>query len=282
MTQLFSDNFESGGFSAWTSTSSGAGAEKPVVTTNRPHYGVYNMQYAVTGGSWSKATKTLPSSSMVYARLYFSLDTLPASGRQATIMVLSGTASIAKVYAANNSGTMAWKLSLRENGVYQSYLAATGPNINTYYCLELYVKIDSSAGEAALYVNGSLAASTSGKKTDNNGNIIAFDAGEYDGYGGANTITVSIDDVSVADTYVGPENAAQSVADSAGLADSALTDKLFVVNDGLQLAEACLVGKSLLVVGGGVFLAETVEAGRVRRSRLFLVLGDLAIEISKD
>jgi hypothetical protein len=281
MTQFFSDGFESGDFSAWNSTSSGGGAARPEVTTNRPHYGTYNMQYTITNGYYSKATKTITASNTLYARVYFSLDTLPASGKQCTLIAFSGSGSIAKIYATNNAGNTVWKLSLRENGVYQNYLAATGPNANAYYCVELYIKIDSAAGEATLYVNDCAVASTSGKKTDNNGNITAVDVGEYDGYGGANTITVSVDDVKVADACIGPEDAAQSVADSVALTSSLLFNKLCFVNETSLLIESCMLQKNLKI-DENVFLVETLEAGQVRRTKLFLVLGDLAIQLTKD
>ena len=268
-------------FSAWTSTSSGGGAARPTVTTNRSHYGTHNMQYAITNGYYSKATKAITASNTVYARAYFNLDTLPASGKQCTLITLSGSASIAKIYAANNAGNTVWKLSLRENGTYQNYLASTGPSANAYYCMEIYVKIDAVAGEAALYVNGSAVASASGKKTDNNGNISTVDVGEYDGYGGANTLTVSVDDVKVANTYIGPEDAAQSVVDSVALTSSLLSNKMCIVSDDSWFIESCLLQKSLKIAEN-VFLAETLEAGQVKRTKLYLVLGDLAIQLTKD
>ena len=281
MTQLFGDDFESGDFSAWDSTS-GGGAEAPTVTTANPHYGSYHMQYVVTSGCWSKATKTITPSSTVYARAYFRLDTLPSLNKQCNIISCSGGGgSIAKIYAANNLGEIVWKLSLRENGVYQHYLASTGPNVDSYYCVELYVKIDSSAGEATLYVNGSTVVSTSGKKTDNNGELISVDVGEYDGYGGTNTVTVSIDDVSLSDSYVGPEDAFQSVIDLVRFVDFSLTDKLLMLSDSLMLYENCFAQKALRLVED-VFLVETVGSQKIKRTKLFLVLGDLAIQLTPD
>jgi hypothetical protein len=282
MTQLFGDDFESGDFSAWNSTSAGGGAEEPTVTTANPHYGSYHMQYVVMPGYWSKATKTIISSSTVYVRAYFRLDTLPSLNKQCNIISCSGGGgSIAKIYAANNAGGIVWKLSLRENGIYQHYFASAGPNVNSYYCVELYVNIDASVGEATIYVNGLAVASTSGKKTDNNGNITGVDVGEYDGYGGTNTVTVSIDDVAIADAYIGPEDAFQSVIDSVSSVDSSLTDKMFLISDGLMLAENCLAQKSLRLAED-VFLVETVEFQKVKRTKLFLVLGDLAIQLTPD
>jgi len=71
------------------------------------------------------------------------------------------------------------------------------------------------------------------------------------------------------------------VTDSVGVSDVVGLDKVLLLGDQIRLAENVFVNK-VLVVSDGVFLVEVVEKSvhGVVKTRVFLVLGDLAVQLT--
>ena len=101
----------------------------------------------------------------------------------------SGQSSIARADLLNDAGTLKWRVAIKDNGVYTYATASTGPSLAAWYTVELYAKIDATAGEATLWVNGIQVATLTNKDTDNNGNIGGWVIGEW--FGTDSTTSVS-------------------------------------------------------------------------------------------
>jgi hypothetical protein len=70
------------------------------------------------------------------------------------------------------------------------------------------MEVSATAGEAKLYIDGTEILSTSGKDTDNRGNVTRVYAGEV--YSNGQTVhDIYVDCVIVADAYIGPEGGGQ-------------------------------------------------------------------------
>ena len=193
-TVLFSDGFESGDFSAWTTVGSPSIVTDPVVRGN----------YAARFPADSNVYHTFGSRDEVYERAYVSVSTLPtiegASRRLLNIQTIAASifcaASLSYV-----SGAVRWKFSAfgaigwAEN----TYSTTPLPKTNTYFCLEIWWKRNTLNG-AKLWVNGALKCTvddtTSG---DMPGRVVVGPE-----YGVNYSPTVDVDCVVVADTYIGP------------------------------------------------------------------------------
>jgi hypothetical protein len=114
---------------------------------------------------------------------------------------------------------------------------------------------------------------------------------------------VITDQIDLADLLdVIKEGILKSVADAIGLADSALLNKILNVGesvvlvdavstpsrflkalDAVGLADGALVSKVLLVTES-IYLVEIVEVGvaGAKKTRIFLLLGDLAVQLTGD
>lgn len=318
MTQIFSDGFESGNFNAWTGT-----YNSPTVENTSPHHGTYNMQAAISSGTYPIAYQLFSGQATAYARAYVKLSALPSNGNRVNFLTLinSDQTSIGAAYAYNDGGTVKWEVSVKDNGVHTYVQGSSGPVVDTYYCVELYVKVHATAGEATLWINGVQVATVTGKKTDNQGNIGGVAVGEWRNVT-VDTITESIDCVVAADAYIGPESTVtlQTVTDSLWVADSFFRHKAVDLADSLGVSDAIKGNKSLLLtdflnlsaslqilktlktldaltlsdeattpqrisqITDSVTLVEfvTAGAGAAKKTKLFLILGDLVMEIDKN
>jgi hypothetical protein len=75
-----------------------------------------------------------------------------------------------------------------------------------------------------------------------------------------------------------------AVADSVNLADVARVLKTLNVSDSLTLVDAVSTPSRVLQVTESISLTEVVEVGTggVKKTRLFLILGDLAVQLTGD
>jgi len=71
-TEIFSDGFESGDFSAWTGTAKSSG-ETCEVESADPHHGTYNAKFYSDGGwnQYAYCYKDITGQTIIYARTYF-------------------------------------------------------------------------------------------------------------------------------------------------------------------------------------------------------------------
>jgi hypothetical protein len=191
---------------------------------------------------------------------------------------------------------------------------------DTPFCFETNFVIDASAGEVHVYVDGTESLAVTSKDTNDRGNIqiVHSEANIV----GMTSITVICDCTVIADAYIGPEssvalqtvtdsfsltdhifrNKTLSIADSVGLQellsgnkslrllgsltaeDSVQVLKTLNVTDGLTLSEAVWTPSRLVRIDESVSLVELTSVGGVgaKKTKLFLVLGDLAIQLTGD
>jgi hypothetical protein len=192
--EIFSDGFESGNFSAWTGTNG-----SPSIVTSPVHHGSYAAQADAQYEYWYK---TFNGQNTVYVRFYFRLS---ARIYFEMFYIYAGSNSIGTLMILSN-GNIRYRY---KNGASDAYLPswdgyAANLQTNTWYCIEIKHTISGTNGEIQMWLNGNSIASASGKDTDNYGNINQILMGRYYGSG---TCTVTFDCVVVADTYIGPEAA---------------------------------------------------------------------------
>jgi hypothetical protein len=202
-TELFSDGFESGNFSNWTSTTTDGGT-CTVEETETSYDGDYCQKVTVTGGTGSKAYsyKTLGSSySHLFVRVYFYLNVDLDSGETAPFLALgpSGNDDYIFVRAREDSGDMKWQVRYLDGGEWTNSGYSTETlSKQTWYCVELEYDYSSSSWE--LYVDGSSVLSASSLTLYSDTDTVK--SGTTYSYG---THTSYIDCVVAADTYIGPE-----------------------------------------------------------------------------
>jgi hypothetical protein len=76
----------------------------------------------------------------------------------------------------------------------------------------------------------------------------------------------------------------KTVADAVGLTDLALLNKTVIAGDVVSVLEEAILTTRLLGIADSVSLVEVVETGvaGARKTKLFLVFGDLALQITGD
>lgn len=210
-TELFSDGFESGDFSAWFSTYTGGSGSLSVSSTQK-HCGSYACKASFTGAGEAYPTIEFPSPvDDTYCRLYVYWSTVPSNNGQDIYFIEAmnwGTYGNIMVGMRNNYGTLEWVLYDEYGSVRDS---STSPSISasTWYCVELFVKTSGGSGEdgAWVYINGTEELSWTGQ-TWSSGGIQVLRAGGriYTGW----TVDQYTDCVVVADTYIGPETETQT------------------------------------------------------------------------
>ena len=319
-TVLFSDGFESGNFNAWTSTSGSPtvetnnphhGTYNAKFTT--PTTGGVLAQKTITPSSIAHMR--------IYAKIS-ALPQTNTSQRLMSFYNAGSASSIAHFYIVNINDQYFWRFTLKNNGVAENFdSVAVTIQTNRYYCIELYEKIHATAGEGALCIDGVNVASASGKDTDNQGNIVDVYIGALTSSSSNYTVHMDCVVVSDAYIGIEPGETLQTVTDSLSLSDSALRHKpllpisdsatlteafsrgkTFTLIDSLNLAETEHTLKELLIhdassladaastvlrvlqVSESVSVAEVVQVGAssVRKTKLFLILGDLALQLTGD
>jgi hypothetical protein len=210
-TEIFTDGFESGDFSAWTGSWSSNGTAE--VNGDNPHHGLYNAEFATVGAGTNYFVyyKTFTEQSEAFARCYLKLDSLPSSGKKLLNLVEFRHGTTHKIRAGihNDAGTMKWLLTYEENGAWGTEQAYTATiNAGQYYCVEIKFVASSTVGEARLYIDDNEIITATGINTGTDGaervvcGIVAVD--------GDTSRTLFIDCVVVADTYIGSETTEQT------------------------------------------------------------------------
>lgn len=148
-TSIFSDGFESGDFSAWTSQAQVNGTI--IVESANPHHGTYDAKADITvfGASRASTYKTFTAGNIIYGRVYIKFEELPPSDTHAaaSLQLLRAGTQVAEAEVYNDGGTVKWALVYRSAGSYLRSLASTPlPAINVWYCLELKADMSTSDG----------------------------------------------------------------------------------------------------------------------------------------
>ena len=225
-TTIFSDGFESGDFSAWTSQFTDPGNTIEVIAA-AAHSGSYGL-HAINNGSADVATtkKVFANNyTTLYERVYVYMLNIPTE-EDGYIRFFDLRHDSVQDFGCglmrDVSGNYEWFIHYPSESGYEGYdnslSAAFIPSSGTWYCLEIKAVVSDTVGEARLYVNGVEVITATGLDTgtnalnatevgigliDNNQPTSdkSFDAGVWSG---ANYIEVYEDDVVVADSYIGP------------------------------------------------------------------------------
>ena len=198
---LFQDGFESGSFSAWTTTG-GAGTHSQTVETANPHHGTYDAKFTAGAGSEGWAQKSISAAPIVYLQQYVKLGSLPTSGNYLYLGTIqsSNSNNNVDVYIQNSGGQYYWGTYTSINGAVYHDRESTpsNPQVGVYYCVETCR--DVTNGRSKLWVNGNLKVDASRAST---GNANSIYCGVSYAMGSA---TVYVDCVKVSTVYLDPES----------------------------------------------------------------------------
>ncbi len=286
VTSFFIDGFESGDTSAWSAVNG-----NPTVQSSVKHKGTYALYSTITSTyKTNSVSKTHTSKTGVYLRFYVYLGALPLGITEFLIARFNFTSSRPMLSVYKDSGGIHWRLR-DGGGTIRQY--ATGPETQTWYCIELKAVV---GDESALYVNGEkILTGTAPSGSSSTLYLLA-----YTFSGTAEGTTIYFDSVEASDSFIGFLNSTVSVDDSSALAEEQFASKTFGITEGISLADLTRVMKGLklndnitlqadgppllnkvLKVADNVYIVEVVEVGKGdRRTRLFLILGDIAIPLS--
>jgi hypothetical protein len=204
---LFSDGFESGSFGNWTGTARSSG-ETSAVTSENPYEGTYSARFTSNGGGGYETAYCYDATSAaeLYARGYFFVSQSGIADNSDYISLIvfrAGSTNVAWASWSMNNGVIKWKLLIRSGTGYASAYSASIPTTNTWYAVELHLKVDSTQGLGELWVDGTLVCSITGRNTASYGNVsmVRFGLGEI--YNCAGTVVYS-DNTVISAARVGP------------------------------------------------------------------------------
>lgn len=183
---IFSDGFESGDFSAWSSTVGAA-----TVQSGIKHHGTYAAEFEGLDIAWCLVTFAEQSS--CNARWYVQFSSLPTSNNYVIIGALETTSGnwLSVLVKNNTAGTLQW--GFEEAGGW-NYINAT-INTGVWYAVEIEFR---SSGTSKLYIDGSSLDSFS----DSARNVKSFRIGQYNQ---VDSLTSYDDCVVIDSSYIGPE-----------------------------------------------------------------------------
>jgi hypothetical protein len=313
-TELFSDGFESGNFDAWDGT-----IGSPSVQDTTKYSGTYALS-ATSAGAWAKyiAYKDIASQATFHARAYINVSDMPDGYCMLFLGTWTGYGDPEIWVGIKKSGSNYYWTINHINGAGEFNSASDiGDVSGTWICLEFAAVMSDTVGELQVWVNGVNVINQTGLNTGTDG-IIRLDAGVCT-WDSDQVATVYIDDVVVADAYIGPESEAALktvtdalalsdgacrnknfvIADTSGLTDAVLQHKTLVANDSVDVNDAVLTDKTVvtadavnlagsLIVNKALQLTETINlfetvqvgVGGAKKTKLFLIIGDLAVQLA--
>ena len=184
-TILFSDGFESGDFSAWSSITG-----TPVISTSTPHHGSYCMSCKVNGEGVNKIINAIDN---VYIQVHFKFEAAPEVNALTRIInTWDATWGTFVSVGANTWGADQWVLST-PSGDY--YFPATFDT--NWHCMELRRTTGAGTGIDTVYLDGEQKITVT---TETQGDCVNTFVG-----GGTATAEIKIDCVVYSDAYIGLE-----------------------------------------------------------------------------
>lgn len=206
---IFQDGFESNNFNAWSGTTKTSGETTNIVST--PVYsGVFSARFTNNGDSTyerSYAYESVAAANEIYARGYFQVTQCGIVQNPDYFYLLMLTAGSNYVaYAGwkqSASGHIYWNLMIRDGTSYVSAYSASTPAKNTWYCVELHWKSDSTSGLGELYLDGNLVCSVKNRNTAHYGPATTVRFGLPEIYSCTNTV-VYADSAAISSSYIGP------------------------------------------------------------------------------
>ena len=197
-TPIFSDGFESGDLTAWTGSFG-----NPTVESSIVHSGAYAMECSSDTGQY--VYEDLSSASTLYLRAYVYFSSLPTSGHFLSFSEMKHANDDNDIVAAvyDDSGTMKWSIRWFPWGAPPQAFASVGPDLNTWYSVELNCTMSGAAVNIELIVDGVSVLKT----TDTSGSSDQFVYAQVGGWDMAESLTNYVDDVIVDNSYIGPATA---------------------------------------------------------------------------
>jgi len=168
--ELFSDGFESGDFSAWNGISTSSG-EQAIVVSAFGHLGAYSANFASNGNALREGAycyKTIQSATELYARGFVWVNSsgiVDNDDRFYFIIFTAGTNNVAYAGWRKTGGQVRWNLLIRDGTGWVSAYSMKSPLLNKWTSVELHWVRDATNGSAELYVDGVLVISVSGRNT---------------------------------------------------------------------------------------------------------------------
>ena len=204
---LFEDEFESGDFREWSGTSTTSG-ETATIATYNPYSGAYHARFYSNGGGGTERAycyNYIEARSEIYVRAYVNIQTgLPLDNEndRFNIMALHGDSRgwiIANVIAQHTGGVDRWGIKSQSG----TWFASTGPSVNRWYCVELYVRVHSTNGIYRLWIDGNEVIERTGVNTATEGYIDTIRFGLTYMTSVAHIVRVYGDCVITSDSYIG-------------------------------------------------------------------------------
>lgn len=208
-TVIFSDGFESGDLTAWDSSTTTAG-ETIAASTTVTKTGSWSMKATADGSAETQRAyvqKAINAVTEIYIRLYIYFDDLPnlnTDGEACTfIRVLSGATILVDVKAVSHLGThIDWTIVFSPTSGYAR--GTTALTADTWYVAELHYKEAAPEQETVqLYIDG-IETLHLHDDTSLQPDLDTVRVG-FAYMNGGHTVTEYIDNVIIADAYVGPE-----------------------------------------------------------------------------
>jgi hypothetical protein len=195
----FRDGFESGDFSAWTSTSGSVSiVQSPI------YQGSNSCRTAViTGATNVMCLKTMPEVSEIYMRSYVYFQNLPqeTSDYVAVGPRFSNNGTALASVIVNGANPNKWGIRRGSNNYWQSTTSAI--QTGKWYCVELHLKLDDPNGILRLWLDGvqiveqtSITGSTLVNEVSENLYLLVTEQ---------SSIVVFHDNIKVSGSYIGPE-----------------------------------------------------------------------------
>jgi|GEM_PF-2912107 len=217
---VFSDGFETGDFSAWTSQFTDPGNTIEVIAA-AAHSGSYGLHAINTGSADVAITKKVfaDSYTALYERVYVYMLNIPTETDGYTRFFDLRHDSIQDFgcgLMCDGSGNYEWFIHYPSEGGYaNSYSSRFTPSSATWYCLEIQAVVNETVGQATMYANGVAVINETGLNTGTNplgatevgiGLIDDTPPASNVWYGSSYYTEVYEDDVAVNSSYIGPES----------------------------------------------------------------------------
>jgi hypothetical protein len=200
---VFADGFESGDFSAWTSTGG-----SPAVTNSTSHHGAYSASFDAEEYCLKNYGGT---NNVIYARCYMKWSSPLSSSSffYVNLVGVFGYSNVFRVLLYNNGIDVVWGIIVRENTVFNTYYSTQqrNPSANAWHCVEIMADMSTSDGitdgNYRIWINGDELTDVARTNVDtdytyNNAMVAGTERYEYGG-------TVYLDCFVVDTTYIGPE-----------------------------------------------------------------------------
>jgi hypothetical protein len=197
MPYIFSDDFESGSFNAWTQTVTSNGA----ISTSMVR--VYDGTYVARGvvysdGGRAVVYKDIQNRSTVYLQVYVWIDLqrIPTDGVAKFIELLNDWDVGSRFGIKNNAGTLNYALSYRDrSGTEVFTTSAETVTLGSWHRVEIAVYADVNSGWSKLWVDGQSVINNTSINTGTTINRIDLGAVDF-------LSMVYFDKVIIADSYI--------------------------------------------------------------------------------